>query len=117
MLEQLGLDKKTEKVYRALLKLADSPATRVAKEAGLKRTSVYHILENLLQMGLASAYTHRGVKRYAAENPQKLKSYFEEKMILAGRLIPLLQREAMGKAKKINVRFFEGQNGLKRMSE
>jgi|SRR3989344_604255 len=117
MFEQLGLDKKTEKVYRALLLLADSPATHIAREAGLKRTSVYHVLENLAGMGLVSTYTHRGVKRYAAENPQKLKSYFEEKMILAGRLIPLLQKEALGSVKKINVRFFEGQNGLKRMSE
>src|SRR3989338_11511724 len=117
MFEQLGLDKKTEKVYRALLLLADSPATHIAREAGLKRTSVYHVLENLAGMGLVSTYTHRGVKRYVAENPQKLRSYFEEKMILAGRLIPFLQKEALGNVKKVSIRFFDGQNGLRRMSE
>ena len=87
----MGLDEKTEKVYVALLKLADAPAAKVARESGLKRTSVYHVLENLASMGLASSYIHRGVKRYAAENPSRLKAFFEQKAILAERLTPILQ--------------------------
>ena len=116
MLEQLGLDKKEERVYRALLRLTDSPAGEIAKIAGLKRTSVYHILENLAEKGLLSAYTHRGVKRYAAESPAKLKSYFEEKMILAERLAQVLGREIGKSAKKVNIRFFESQSGLRNIS-
>lgn len=116
MLEQLGLDKKEEKVYRALLRLADSPAARIAKEASLKRTSAYHILENLIKIGLVSTYEYRGVQRYAAESPSKLKSHFEEKLILAERIIPFLQTEAAKEVKRINIRFFEGIPGLRNMS-
>jgi len=116
MLEQLGLDKKEEQVYRALLRLADAPAARIAKEAGLKRTSAYHILESLVKMGLASTYKHRGVTRYAAESPAKLKSYFEEKLILVERVIPFLQKELARDVKRINVRFFEGEKGLRNIS-
>lgn len=116
MLEQLGLDKKEEKVYRALLRLADTPAARIAKEAGLKRTSAYHTLENLVRIGLVSTYEHRGVQRYAAESPLKLKSYFEEKLILVERIIPFLQKEVAKDVKKINIRFFEGETGLRNMS-
>lgn len=116
MLEQLGLDKKEEKVYRALLRLADSPAAKIAKEAGLKRTSAYHILENLIKIGLISTYEYRGVQRYAAESPSKLKAHFEEKLILVERIIPFLQKEATKDVKKINIRFFEGEKGLRNMS-
>lgn len=116
MLEQLGLDKKEERVYMALLRLADSPAAKIAKEAGLKRTSAYHILENLIKIGLVSTYEYRGVQRYAAESPSKLKSYFEEKLILAERIIPFLQTEVAREIKRINIRFFEGVPGLRNMS-
>lgn len=101
----------------ALLRLADSPAAQIAKEAGLKRTSVYHILENLVSMGLASAYAQRGVKRYAAENPMKLKSFFEQKTILAERLLPALQKEIEKKPSKVKIGFFEGQAALRGISE
>lgn len=117
MLEQLGLDQKEEGVYRALLRLADASAAKIAKESGLKRTSVYHILENLMSMGLVSTYIQHSTKRYAAENPTKLKSFFEQKMILAERLTTILQKEIEKSPGRVNIRFFEGQTGLRSISE
>ena len=117
LLDSLGFDAKTEKVYRSLLALADAPVSAIAKKAGLKRTSVYYVLENLMEYGLASSYTSRGTKRYFAENPNKLKSFFEEKMILASRLIPILQKETAGGRGKVKIRYFEGASGLKSISE
>lgn len=116
-LQSLGFDEKTEKVYRALLKLADSTAFQIAKEAGIKRTSAYHILENLIGMGLVSTYVSRGVKRYFAENPQKIKSFFEQKMILAERLIPELAKEINKSKSDLKIRIFEGKEALKTISE
>ncbi len=117
ILQSIGLDAKTESVYRALLHLADATAFRVAKESGIKRTSIYHILDNLLAMGLVSSYVSRGVTRYAAEHPQKIKSFFEEKMILAERLIPELQKEINKSKGKTSVRLLEGIEGIKSISD
>ena len=117
ILKQLGLDEKTEKVYVALLKLTDAPAAKVARESGLKRTSVYHVLENLASMGLASSYIHRGVKRYAAENPSRLKAFFEQKAILAERLTPILQNLINEPASKVKIKFFDSLDGLRGISE
>lgn len=117
LLKNLGFDEKTEKVYRALLSLADAPAFKIAKEAGIKRTSAYHILENLIGMGLVSTYKNRGVKRYFAENPQKIKSFFEQKIILAERLIPELQKEINKSKSDLKIRIFEGKEALKTISE
>ncbi|MDO8600299.1 MAG: helix-turn-helix domain-containing protein [bacterium] len=117
MLQPLGIDQKTERVYRALLSIADATAFRIAKEAGLKRTSVYYLLEELIVMGLVSTYTHRGVTRYVAENPAKLKSLFEQKMILAERILPELQKEIGTSGRKTAIRIFEGKEAIQRMSE
>ncbi len=117
ILKQLGLDEKTEKVYITLLKLADAPAAKIAKEAELKRTSIYHILENLASMGLVSSYIHRGVKRYAAENPSRLKALFEQKAILAERLIPILQNLINEPSGKVKIKFFDSIEGLRGISE
>jgi sugar-specific transcriptional regulator TrmB len=116
-LASLGFDEKTEKVYRALLRLGDSPASGVAKITGIKRTSVYHILEQLVSTGLASTYLSRGTKRYAAENPNKLKTYFEQKAIIAERLIPDLQKEIQKNRNHTMVRFLEGKEAIKSISE
>lgn len=113
----LGLDQKTEKIYQALLYLADAPASRIAQETGLKRTSIYHSLEKLAELGLVSTYTDRGVKRFAAENPNKLKSFFERKMILAERLIPELQKEISKSFLNSEVKIFRGQEAIKSISE
>lgn len=117
LLSNLGFDEKTEQVYRALLILQDTTVFRIAKKTGLKRTSIYHTLEKLISMGLVSTHVHRGTKRFAAESPNKLKAFFEEKMILAERAIPLLQQETKKEYSTPNIRIFEGKEGIKSISE
>ena len=117
LLNFLGFDEKTERVYRALLYLADATATRIAEETGLVRTSVYHILENLISMGLVSTSTHRGVRRFIAENPSKIKSYFEQRLILAERIIPELKKE-MGKTfSNSEIKIYRGKESIKSIIE
>jgi sugar-specific transcriptional regulator TrmB len=117
ILQSIGVDAKTEAVYRALLRLADATAFRIAKEADIKRTSIYYVLDNLAAMGLVSSYVSRGVTRYTAENPAKLKSFFEQKMILAERILPELQKEIGVAGRKTTIRIFEGREAIRQMSE
>lgn len=117
LLEELNIDEKTERVYRALLTLGDAPAYFIAKRAGLKRTSVYHLLESLMQMGLASSYKEKGVTRFYAESPRKLKGYFESKSILADRLIPFLEKDTRVLPGIWNIRNFEGKAGIQSIME
>lgn len=117
LLAFLGLDAKTEKVYRALLSLADASATQIAQETGLVRTSVYHTLGQLMNMGLVSTYKNRGVKRFVSENPNKIKSYFEQRVILADRIIPDLQKEISKNSSSSEIKTYHGREALKSMSE
>ena len=117
LFQSIGFDEKTERVYKTLLSLADAPAFRIAKESGLKRTSVYHTLENLISMGLVSSHISHGVTRYAAENPQKIKAFFEQKMLLAERILPELEQEMTKSRARVSMRLLEGKDALKSISE
>lgn len=117
LLEELNIDEKTERVYRALLALGDAPVYFIAKRIGLKRTSMYHLLESLMQLGLVSSYKEKGVTRFYAENPRKLKGYFESKAILAERLIPFLEKDAKILPGIWNIRNFEGRAGIQSIME
>jgi len=116
-LQSTLLDKKTEFVYRALLSLADAPASAVAKRSGIRRTSVYYILDTLVSMGLASSYQERGVRRFSAEHPSRLKTFFERQAILAERMIPDLEKEISKSRLSPSVKVFEGKDAVKSMSE
>lgn len=117
LLNFLGFDDKTERVYRALLSLADATATRIAEETGLVRTSVYHVLEHLTNMGLVSTSVHRGVKRFIAENPNKIKTYFEQRLILAERIIPELRKEVGKTLYNSEIKIYRGKEAIKSITE
>lgn len=115
-LHSIGLDEKGQKVYLALLKLADAPAAAIAKKAELERTTTYHHLERLLQMGLASSYRHHKIKRFVAENPNKIKGILESKLALLDKYLPELQSIPFER-QLVNLRLFEGVEGRKQLIE
>ena len=117
LLTAFGLNQKTEKVYRSLLALGDGPVSIIARRAGFKRTSCYHILENLIEMGLASSYEERGVRRFAAEHPSRLEQFFQRQMIQASRLVPELEKEMNHFGLAAHVRIFEGHEAIKNITE
>lgn len=117
ILQPLGLDIKTEQTYRALLSLADAPASAVARRIGMRRTSVYHILENLASMGLVSMYIERGVKRFVAEHPSRLKTFFERQTLLAERTAEELKKEMSTRSPSAPFRAIEGTEAIKNATE
>lgn len=113
---ELGFDEKMERVYRALLSLADAPASMLARRSGVKRTSTYHVLQSLISMGLATSYIERGRRRFVAENPAKIKTFFERQAILAERLIPEFEKEIRKRNTSYSVRIFEGKEAIRGMN-
>lgn len=116
-LKNLGLEEKEQKVYIALLKLGDGVCGRVAKGAQIKRTTAYHILENLEGKGLISSYTERGVRRFVAENPSRLKDILDGQFLALEKYLPQLRAFYNLAKAKAEVRFFEGEEGAKQVSE
>lgn len=112
----MGLDEKSQKVYLALLRLGDAPATIIAKKAEVERTTAHHHLEHLIRLGLASSYRERHIKRFVAESPTKLKGVLESKMALVNKYLPLLQGITRSE-RKTSLRLFEGEEGMRQIIE
>lgn len=112
-LEKLGLDDKEAKVYLALLELGEGNIQQIAKKSGVKRTTVYDIIESLKYKGLVSSATRHKKIFYSAEDPRTLEEKLEEKKHTLRRILPELLSIANTLDKKPRIRFFEGEEGIK----
>lgn len=120
-LKQLGLREKEIKVYLAILKLGSLPAQDIAFETGIKRTTVYLVLEKLKEIGLAGEIIEKNKKVFFAEKPEKLLKIIQEKKKEMEKeekrikeILPQLERILGGKEKasKKDVRHYQGLEGI-----
>jgi len=119
-LEKLGLQDNEAKIYLALLELGRGTVTQISQSAQLNRTTGYDVLERLAIYGLASRAGSGTMKKmYAAEPPQRLKQYLENKKTQAerrlenvGDVLSDLQGLYRKESKPI-IKFFEGKSGIK----
>jgi predicted transcriptional regulator len=72
VLEQLGFLDKEIDLYVMSLKVGVLTAGQLAKKTGIKRSTVYYMLGNLVDKGLIKMKDVEGVAYYQAERPQKL---------------------------------------------
>lgn len=111
-LQKLGLTEKEAKVYLANLELGPAKIPDISKKSKIKRTTVYVILESLMQKGLASFYQSKATKKFIAEEPERLALLLQEKQDALKQIMPQLQ--ALLKTKKEKqpeVRFYQDKQG------
>jgi predicted transcriptional regulator len=127
-LGEAGMSEKEIKVYLELLKIGTGKAGILAKKTELNRTTVYDILEGLLQKGIISKYRKGAQTSFSVVNPELLLNYLEnEKQEAVAKaekdkkrieeLIPQfisLQDIAPNRPK---VQFFEGEKGMREAYE
>ena len=110
-LQDVGLSKKQTQVYLTLIPLGEATAYRIAEESGLKRPTVYVILEELRLMGLILKIPHTKKALYAAMDFADYLSDREKTIRSARTLLP--QIHALGTASHSRVLFFSGLDGIK----
>jgi sugar-specific transcriptional regulator TrmB len=112
-LYQLGLKGREADVYLASLELGAGSVSQLAKKSGLKRTTIYDILEGLIQKGLI-VQTKKGKKRlFYAEEPRFLEKLIENKKTVFRDILPLLESIHNTAGTKPKIRYYEGREGLK----
>ena len=79
VLTGIGLSQKEASVYLATLELGASPASDIAQRARLNRVTTYDILEKLMHKGFISIYTQRGLKIFAATDPDAVREDYRNK--------------------------------------
>ncbi len=107
VLKNLGISKQEANVYIASLKLGASPASAIAKEAALKRTTVYPILKSLAKKRFVSVSFKGDERYYQAQRPQKLANYYEKQLGAFTAIIPTLTKMERKHAQTVGIRFIE----------
>jgi HTH-type transcriptional regulator, sugar sensing transcriptional regulator len=111
-LEQFGLEGKKADVYLAALELGSATVIQIARKAGIKRTTCYDILQDLIGMSLISE-TVKGKKRlFIGEDPEKIKKDLEKRHSLINEILPQLKSIHNVSGIKPKIRYFEGKEGL-----
>jgi sugar-specific transcriptional regulator TrmB len=118
-LTKLGLTDSEARVYLSMLKLGEHGVQQIARESKISRTAAYEIVNALQKKGLVSEITRGKKTVFAAEDPEKLEAYFEQRikdihteLDTLRRITPEL-RVMQGGGDKSRVRFFTGEEGLK----
>jgi len=125
-LKQLGLQEKEIKVYLAVLKAGSLSAQNIAFKTGVKRTTVYLVLEKLKKIGLMGEIIEKNKKIFFAEKPEKLlkiirqkKTEIEKEEKRIKELLPQLEKILGNKETVLSgeVRHYQGLEGIWNISD
>jgi len=112
-----GFDKKEAKVYVAVLELGEATIAEIVTKSGIKRSTVYEMVELLKKRGVVSQSRRKKRPVFLAENPKKLLELLEEKKRGLEDIMPELLSITNLMDKKPKIRYFEGLVGVKEVFE
>jgi HTH-type transcriptional regulator, sugar sensing transcriptional regulator len=117
VLEQIGIEGKKSDVYLACLESGGATAYLIAKKVGLKRPTVYDIINQLMKDGLVYKSIKGKIKYFSPADPAMLLKKIKDKEENIKLILPLLQNLYNSPNTKPFVRYFEGKEGIREMYE
>ena len=112
-LEKLGFESKEAKLYLALLELGEGDIADISRKSGLKRTTVYHLVDSLMGRGLISQNKKGKKVRYLAEDPRSIEESLKEKEALYKKALPELLSVTNFLENKPVIKYYEGLSCIK----
>ncbi len=113
ILKNLGFEEREIKIYLTLIRNESLTALKISKETRIDRTTVYDILERLIDKGIVSFIIKNKTKHYNALSPEKLLVYFNEKYVSLKNIIPDLKIISNIKKEETKFEVFQGLEGIK----
>ncbi len=111
--KNLGLTTKAAKIYLAALELGEASVQQLAQTSKLKRTTLYYVIDELVEAGIL-IHTRTGKKGYyVPEQPATLLKRVKEKISNFENSLELLEDKAGNINKKPRVYFLYGSSGFK----
>lgn len=89
-LEKFGFTEPQAKLYLAGLSQDELLMQPLAKKAGIKRTSAYYVMEELMRRGFFSVKKNGKRHYYSAASPQRLIEMTEQREKLIKKISPFL---------------------------
>lgn len=112
-LQGVGLTEKEARVYLSLLELGETSIQRISDKSGIKRTTLYHIIDDLKNKALVGTTIRKNKKYFFAEDPRLIEKQMEERLKKFENILPELLSISNLIDKKPKIRYFEGIEGIK----
>jgi sugar-specific transcriptional regulator TrmB len=112
-LTQLGLEEKESHLYIASLSIGPSTILKLSKVSGVKRTTIYEIINSLEQKGLMRKEIHGFKTLYSAEHPERLENSLDSKKMLLLKILPELEGLYQLKGTESSIKFYSGLSSIK----
>lgn len=113
VLETIGLNRKEAGLYMAALNYSDAPMSKLAKQAGIKRSTAYQIFKGLEKRGIMGSFKMRGGMHFAAMSPDFLYSLRKKELGDLAAALPQLKALEKKKGARPKLSYFEGQEGYR----
>jgi len=111
-LTRLGFSEKKARFYLAALELGEAPIARVAKRAGVTRTTAYDLAAALEADGLLTPIEKAGRAQVVAEDPQHMLFRHDQQRRSIASLIPELRALRDHSLTQPRVRYYPGREGV-----
>ncbi|MFZ2188384.1 MAG: helix-turn-helix domain-containing protein [Candidatus Moraniibacteriota bacterium] len=111
-LRKIGMEEKQAKIYLACLSLGATTIIEIARKTGIKRTTVYENLDEMVRSGYVRVIKKEKRKRYVALEPKELKELIRKKETLLEQIMPQLTAMSNVSNAKPKVWFYEGKEGI-----
>ncbi len=129
ILAELNFSDKEVAVYLAMIRTDQATAFTISKETDINRTTVYDVLDTLIEKGLASKVTKMTKTYFYALPPEKLVNYLDrekrqyenkidsQKEKIKKIMPELLSMQNINSVNKPKIKFFEGEKGMREAYE
>ncbi len=113
VLKNLGFEDREIKIYFTLIVEQNLTALQISKKTEIDRTTIYDILERLMNKGIASSFIKNKTKHFKVLTPQKLLIFFREKYSSLKSILPTLNQISNKSKEIVKCELFQGKGGLK----
>ena len=114
---EYGLSDKEADIYLAGLKAGECTANRFSELTGIRRSTVYEVLESLKKRGLIVSFIKNKKYFFSPVKPETLVSILKEREEKIKRILPELNGLISSDFEKPKVQMFEGKVGIKNAVE
>jgi len=116
-LSDLGFESREIKIYLALTRYGPLSALKISKETHIDRTTIYDILNKLIEKGIVSTTFKGKTKYFQAINSKKLLSHFKNKFNSLKTILPELKKITHSRNEELELEVYEGLEGIKTVLE
>lgn len=79
ILKEIGLTENEAGVYFTMVSLGQAPVLKIARASGVKRTTIYSVIDSLKEKGLVRVEMKGFKSLFVAESPEKLEGILEQR--------------------------------------